>query len=83
MKVVFGDMLGRTANEESPTSPRVTLFNAAWSTGNRNFGATDPRKPIVGSLNLLGGRLTVDENPISERIHSPYVGSPISMTKSP
>ena len=29
MKVAFGDMLGRTANEESPISPRVTLFNAA------------------------------------------------------
>ena len=47
MKVVLGDMLGRTANDESPTSPRVTLFMAAWSTGNRNFGATELCKLIA------------------------------------
>lgn len=43
-------MFGRTANEESPTSPRVTLFNAASSTGNRNFGATEQRKLVVEKL---------------------------------
>ena len=47
MKVVLGDILGRTANEESPTSPRVTLFKAAWSTGSRNFGATELCKLIA------------------------------------
>jgi len=40
MKVVLGDTFGRTAKEESPTRPRVTLFIAEWSTGSRSFGAT-------------------------------------------
>ena len=53
MKVVLGDILGRTANEESPTSPRVTLFKAAWSTGNRKIGATGLCKMIAGILNLF------------------------------
>ena len=78
-KVALGDMLGRTANEESPTSPRVTLFKAAWSTGNRNFGATELCK-LIAEISDLFVRPTVYENPISERIHSPYIRSPVSMT---
>ena len=54
MKVALGDILGRTANEESPTSPRVTLVNAAWSTGNRNFGATRLCKLIAEIPDLFG-----------------------------
>lgn len=77
IKVALGDILGRTAKEESPTSPRVTLVNAAWSTGNRNFGATELCKLTA---EILRGRLTINENSISERIHGPYVGSPVSMT---
>ena len=53
MKVTFGDMLGKIANEESPMSPRVTLFNAAGSTGSRNVGATGNRKLIIEKLDLL------------------------------
>lgn len=53
MKVTFGVMLGKTAKEESPMSPRVTLFNAAGSTGNRNFGATEHRKLTLEKLDLL------------------------------
>ena len=52
-KVALGDILGRTANEESPTSPRVTLFKAAWSTGNRNFGATELCKLIADISDLF------------------------------
>ena len=39
-KVTLGFTFGSTANEESPTSPLVTLFRALWSTGSPILGAT-------------------------------------------
>lgn len=53
-KVVFGDMSGSTANEESPTSPRVTLLRAAWSIGSLNFGATEKVSSQSRNLGRVG-----------------------------
>ena len=40
MKVVLGEISGRTAKEVSPTRPRVTLLRAAWLTERLSLGAT-------------------------------------------
>ena len=41
INVVFGEIFGSTANEESPTSPRVTLLKAFLSIGRPRCGATE------------------------------------------
>lgn len=80
MKVVRGEMSGRTAKAVSPIRPRVTLFTADWSMVSPRRGAT---AAVVSSGEMVGrGRLnTIYQDSIREGVHSPNVRRPVRMAQ--
>jgi hypothetical protein len=82
-KQILGVISGSTANEVSPTSPRVTLFNASSFTENPSRGAANLSS--VASLRIsVEGEVVHTENQETVRkgIHGPQVGSPVGMAET-
>jgi hypothetical protein len=78
-KVRRGVIAGSTANEVSPTNPRVTLLTADWSTARPNLGATGQ---ISRGNAAMSRTLTEDQRSIDPGIHSPYIWCPICVAKT-